>query len=48
MKTKEVFLNVFITLGVLFLKDYILNKINKKERPKIIVYNNSKWKSKSL
>lgn len=43
---KYILINAVVTLAVLFLKDYISNKINKKERPKIIVYNTPKWKRK--
>ena len=48
MKIRDVVINVCITLTVLFLKDYIITKLNKKERPQIIVYNNSRWKNKNM
>ena len=46
MKIRDVIINVCITLTVLFLKDYIINKLNKKERPQIIVYSNNRWRKK--
>jgi len=48
MKIRDVVINVCITLTVLFLKEYIINKLNKKERPQIIVYSNSRWKNKNM
>jgi len=45
MKTKDIIICAVTLLGVLLIKDYITNKVNKKKQPKIIVY--KKWMNKN-